>query len=508
MTEGKALPGILAEIVAGNLAGLEELRARARELEKASSQAPPCRSFVRALRRPGSVALIAECKRSSPGAGPIRPGLDPARLASAYASGGAACLSVLTDSEFFGGSAADLRAARSAVGLPVLRKDFTLDPLHLLEARAMGADAVLLIVRILPEPQLADLFREATDLGMDVLVEVHDDRELDRALELGAGLVGINNRDLSSFTTSLDTTLALVDRVPDDVTLVSESGIAGADDVAVLGRHGVDAVLVGESLLRARDPAEAAMAMSGIPIQERRTGRADGRPRPNTAGAVALKVCGLQRRQDALLAERLGASFAGVILSDGYARSVEPDEAARILTGTSLKRVAVVVDEPAEEVARRASRLGADVVQLHGEEDPAEFAALARKDGWTLWKGVRADSPSRLQVAVERYGGIVDGFVVEGRLEGVAGGGGATLGLDPGELREILPPDATFVLAGGLAPDSVAQRAEVFAPDVVDVSSGIERAPGGKDAGLLREFAGRLFADHASVTIHNSLLLR
>ena len=251
-------------------AELGPLRARARELEKAAGEAPPVRDFRSAVVRPGRVSLIAECKRRSPGAGPIRLDLDPAELTSGYEGAGASALSVLTDEPFFGGSVGDLGAVRRATTIPILRKDFTLDPLHVLEARAAGADAVLLIVRILDDPTLALLHADAHGLGLGVLVEVHDAAELDRALEVGADLIGINNRDLATFTTDLATTERLLQRLPADVAVVSESGIRTRADVERLGAAGVDAILVGESLLRADHPAEAARSLAGVAKVARR----------------------------------------------------------------------------------------------------------------------------------------------------------------------------------------------------------------------------------------------
>jgi len=245
------------------------LRPRADELEARAAAAPPPRGFREALASPDRVSLIAECKRRSPGAGPIRMDLDPVELTRGYERAGASAVSVLTDSDYFGGSGADLEAVRAGTSLPVLRKDFTIDPLHVVEARAMGADAVLLIVRILSDRMLADLHAQATRLGMSVLVEVHDRGELQRANAIGADLIGINNRDLSIFKTELATTLTLIDDVPDHALVVSESGIRGPEDVARLGDAGVDAILVGESLLKAPDPEAAARAMVGARRMER-----------------------------------------------------------------------------------------------------------------------------------------------------------------------------------------------------------------------------------------------
>ena len=265
-----SLPGILAEIVDTKRSELRALRARRAELEAKLDAARPVRDFHAALAEPDAVSLIAECKRRSPGAGDIRTGLDPAGLTRGYEAAGAAALSVLTDAEYFGGSLDDLRSVGSATSLPVLRKDFTIDPLHVIEARVGGADAILLIVRILDDAALRSLHAEATGLGMSVLVEVHDQRELDRALAIEAPIVGVNNRDLATFATELDTTLRLLEHVPDHVVVVSESGIRSRADVERLGAEGVDAVLVGESLLKADDPAEAARSLVGVPNRSRR----------------------------------------------------------------------------------------------------------------------------------------------------------------------------------------------------------------------------------------------
>ena len=259
-----SLPGILAEIVSTKWAELEKLRLREKELEFAAALAPPPRDFQSVISTPDVVALIAECKRRSPGAGQIYPGLDPVTLTQVYEDAGAAALSVLTDEEYFGGSTKDLIAVKSATTIPILRKDFTLDPLHVLEARAAGADAVLLIVRILSDELLRCLFFEAEQLGMSVLVETHDRNELRRAVELGAKIIGINNRDLSTFRSDLRTTLELLDEVPDEVVVVSESGIRSAEDVRLLGDEGVDAILVGEALLRSPDSKVATAAMSSV----------------------------------------------------------------------------------------------------------------------------------------------------------------------------------------------------------------------------------------------------
>lgn len=260
-----ALPGILASIVATKREELGALRPHRADLERAARDAPAPRDFAGALRAGPHVALIAECKRRSPGAGPIRPDLEPARMAATYASANASALSVLTDAVYFGGGLDDLRAARAAAPLPALRKDFTIDPLHVLEARAAGADAILLIVRILDDEALRELGTLARDLGMAVLVEAHDAAEVERALASGARIVGINNRDLATFRTELDTTLRLVASIPAEVAVVSESGIRTAEDVGLLASAGADAILVGETLLRAEDTSAITRSLAGVP---------------------------------------------------------------------------------------------------------------------------------------------------------------------------------------------------------------------------------------------------
>ena len=229
---------------------LEERKARVSGAELGRiTPLPARRSFTGALRAPG-VSIIAEVKRRSPSKGPIRPDLLVAPLVAAYQAGGAAAISVLTESDHFGGSLDDLGAAASSTSLPLLRKDFVIDPYQIHEARAHGASAVLLIAALLDDHEVRLLSDLATQLGLDVLLEVHDVTEMARALDLGAALIGINNRDLRTFEVSLETSLRLAELVPAGALLVSESGIERRADVERLAAAGVDAVLVGESLLR------------------------------------------------------------------------------------------------------------------------------------------------------------------------------------------------------------------------------------------------------------------
>ncbi|QDW66372.1 indole-3-glycerol phosphate synthase TrpC [Luteimonas granuli] len=266
-------PDVLARILARKLEEVAERSARTPRaaLRARLADAPAPRGFAAALEAKiaaGHAAVIAEVKKASPSKGVIREDFDPAAIARSYEAGGAACLSVLTDVDFFQGADDYLRQARAACPLPVLRKDFVVDGYQIDEARMLGADCVLLILAGLDDARLHDLCAQALELGMDVLAEVHDAREFERALRLPpvdgrAPLLGVNNRDLRSFEVSLDTTLALKTLAPEGRRLVTESGVMTADDVALLRGAGVDAFLVGEAFMRADDPGAALRGMFG-----------------------------------------------------------------------------------------------------------------------------------------------------------------------------------------------------------------------------------------------------
>ena len=253
----------LDEIVEAHRAAAARDRRDLGALVEAAHSGGEPRDFAEALRGAG-LAVIAEIKRRSPSKGALAPpDLDPALLAKAYEEGGAGCLSVLTDVEHFGGSPDDLARARAAVELPVLRKDFTVDPRDVCDARLMGADAVLLIAAVLADDELALFHSLAHELGLDALVEVHDEPELDRALEVGATLIGVNQRDLFTFEVDHDRALRMAGVMPAGVIKVAESGLRGADDARRLRDAGYDAVLVGEHLVTAADPGAAIRALRG-----------------------------------------------------------------------------------------------------------------------------------------------------------------------------------------------------------------------------------------------------
>ena len=253
---------VLDQIVLRKRAELVASRALVKEEELAKRKAPKRRGFRQALiaKKP---AIIAEVKKASPSAGVISEDFDPVETAGRYEEAGAACLSVLTDKQFFQGSLDDLFEARTSVGIPVLRKDFTLDRYHLLEASAHGADCVLLIVAALSDLELSELMNAAKEMDLDVLVEVHNEAELDRALRVGPDLIGVNNRDLKTLEVSLETSIRIAPRIPEGIVAVSESGIRSADDIKCLMDVGYSAFLVGESLMRQDDPGAGLARLLG-----------------------------------------------------------------------------------------------------------------------------------------------------------------------------------------------------------------------------------------------------
>jgi indole-3-glycerol phosphate synthase len=263
-------PTILTRIVAHKRTEVEARQARLSlaEVQDRLADASQPRGFVRVLQQrvaAGDAAVIAEVKKASPSKGVIRPDFDPVAIAKSYAAAGAACLSVLTDEQFFQGHDDYLRAVRAAVDLPVLRKDFLIDPYQVYESRMIGADCVLLIAAVLKADEMADLYGMARSVGLDVLIEVHDATELDRALALQPELIGINNRNLHTFETSLETTYQLLPSIPEGTLVVTESGIHNREQVQAMRARDVHSFLVGEAFMRESDPGAALQALfSGV----------------------------------------------------------------------------------------------------------------------------------------------------------------------------------------------------------------------------------------------------
>jgi indole-3-glycerol phosphate synthase / phosphoribosylanthranilate isomerase len=378
--------------------------------------------FRAALAGPG-LAAVAEVKRRSPSAGDLRPDADPARLAAEFAGAGAAAVSVLVD-ERFGGSPADLRAARAATALPLLAKGFFRDEGQLLQLKQAGADAVLVILRDLDDARAKALLGHSAALGLDVLVEAHDEDELRRAVALGAEIVGVNARDLSTFEIDRRRQLELVARLRDhDCVVVAESGVWTRAQGAAAELAGADAILVGSALMRARNPATKLRELLSRPL---------------------VKVCGLTRQEDVDVAIDAGADLLGFILVEG-----SPRRAADILDVPDDRlSVAVFVGKPQEA--------GADLVQVY----EAEAGRVRGRDAVLLRDG-------------ERVALVVDLPWDE---------------QDPLHLQRAVEVEGRVMLAGKLGPDNVREAVRAVRPWAVDAASRLERRPGVKDHAKVRAF--------------------
>ena len=432
--------GVLAEIAARKRIDVDQ-----RLVGTTHDPEPTTRSLRAALARPGARFLM-EVKKASPSG--HRSGFTVEEAVSAYAPL-ADAISVLTDEPFFSGSLGDLRTVRSRFDGPILAKDFIVDPRQVAEARLHGADAVLVILAMLDDSESASIMAEANRLGMDVIVEVHDETELDRALALDAAIVGINNRDLRTLKTDLAVTERLVERVPDGRLVISESGIRDRGDVERLAPS-VDAFLVGSSLMASPDIAQAARTL--------------------VHGHV--KICGLMREEDASFAASSGATHAGLIFAEASKRRVggnASDIAAAARRG-GAKTVGVFQDQDAALVAATANDLGLDAVQLHGSETELNELKDRLPENCEIW----AASPVGSEVTPERNG--ADRIVYDTQKDGRTGGTGETFDWSLLKGRPALP--AAFI-AGGIGPSN-ARAAQQIGSYGIDVSSGVESEPGMK----------------------------
>ena len=450
--------GILGEIVRCKRAEVAERLGAATAAELRGRAQPTRRSLAAALAGPGA-RFIMEVKKASPSAGMIARNRDAATQAAAY-DGVAAAVSVLTDTPFFGGTLDDLRAVRRVFAGPILAKDFIVDPRQVAEARLHGADAVLVLLSLLDDRETTRVMAEARSLGMDVLVEAHDEAEVRRAVALGAAIIGINNRDLRTLEVDLATTERLAPLVPRDRLLVSESGIACRADVERLAPH-ADAFLVGTALMRAARPAQAARAL------------AFGR----------VKVCGVRDPHDADAAALHGALHVGLVLVPNTPRAVtaaEAEPAAEAARRRGAAVVGVFRNEKLMQVARTAQRLGLDAVQLHGEEDGAYIRGLRTllPHDVEIWA---AGAVGR-EVPAPRPG--ADRMLFDTRVGTRSGGTGIAFDWSRVRGRREL---GAALLAGGLRPDNARAAARVGA-GALDGGSGVEMAPGRKDARKLSLF--------------------
>lgn len=414
-----------------------------------------------ALRAPDT-NIIAEFKRASPSLGTIRAEARIDAIIPAYESAGACAISVLTEPRFFRGSLDDLREARALTRLPILRKDFILSESQIDEAALVGADAILLIVAILSKEELQRLCSYAEDqIGIDALVEVHDAVEMQRAVDSGANIIAVNNRDLRSFTTTLRTSEELAPLAPADATLVSESGIASAADIARLTRCGYDGFLVGESLMRADSPGAALRSLR--------------------AASPRVKVCGITTVADARLCGDLGVDMIGLNFCPGSKRCISPEVARAIIENMrpeypALKFIGVF----ANQSVAIARELALDGVQLHGDESP-EFVRTVNAP--FVIKALRVNEDYSAANA-EHY--QCDAILLDSYSAILRGGSGESF--DWWIAIQTKDKLKRLLLAGGLTSDNVANAIATVAPFAVDVCSGVEDAPGRKDPEKLRRF--------------------
>ncbi len=466
--------GVVREIAARRLADVRlELDALGRVgLRTAVHAAPPPRPVAARLAAPG-LHLIAEVKRRSPSAGELAADDDAVTRARAYAAGGAAAISVLCEPHWFGGSVDDLRAVRAAVSVPVLAKEFVVDPRQLDLLRGAGADLVLLLAVLHPPKRLARLVAAARDLGLEPLVEAHDARELDAALASGARLIGINNRNLRTLDVDPERSVALRDSVPGDRLAIAESGVRDAATIARWRATGFDAALVGEALMRAGDPAVAARAFVAA-------GRDPADP-VASARAPMVKICGVTDADGALSAVRAGADAVGLNFAPGTPRVLSIEEGvalARLVrdattAGTPPPRVVIVTaDLPAAEMARVIAAVNPDAVQLSGDEPPEALAAISRP----VWKAIKPRPGEPADEVVAQATAYLDAGAERILLDSAGGPhpGGSGLRVDPA-VAAAVAREIPVTLAGGLNPANVGEAMLAIPATGADVASGTDR---------------------------------
>jgi indole-3-glycerol phosphate synthase / phosphoribosylanthranilate isomerase len=509
------MPGILSEIVTRKRAAVARLRAdpasrdvRARAYAiRAKAQKHNLSRTLQSDR--AGVNIIAEFKRRSPSAGTIRDDLSAVDIATRYERGGACAISVLTDEEYFGGSILDLQAIRAITDLPLLRKDFIVDEIQIFEAAAAGADAVLLIVAALDDAPLTKLRAIAEDeLGLDALVEVHTAEEMRRAVSTGAKLIGVNNRDLRTFRTSLKTSERLIAEAPRDRVMISESGLQNADSLHRLQALGFRGFLIGEALMRAPDP-EAALREFVRGAGDQPSLQTSCRHRPvagvdrgltaHRAVATAksetqIKICGVTNVIDALLCVELGADMIGFNFYRKSPRYIEPTVARTILDNlqTTVCAVGVFVDADPAEVREIARTAGIRCVQLHGSATPQVCAELAQD--FRVIRALSTDARFEPQHAAAFADCDV---LVDAYHPHLRGGTGRTC--DWSAARGAAHYTRFLILSGGLNTRNVGRAIAAVMPHAIDVCSGVESAPGVKDHRAIQQFFSAVRAAERSL---------
>ena len=458
-------------------------------------------SLLRALEsNSGGVKIIAEFKRRSPSAGTIRSDLSATDVSTRYERGGACAISVLTDEQYFGGSILDLGAIRASTALPLLRKDFIIDEIQIYEAAAVGADAVLLIAAALDDGGLAKLRATAEDeLGLNAVVEVHTSEELRRGVKAGARIIGVNNRDLRTFQTSLETSERLIAEAPRDRIMISESGLQNPKSLRHLRSLGFRGFLIGEALMRAPDPEAAlrdfiAGAEDGRSLQTSCSHRPVAGPagfstahsavatadRPN---GIQIKICGVTTANDARACVELGADMVGFNFYPASPRYIEPAMVRRIVDVLPARTcaVGVFVDADTREIRKLAKTAGVRCVQLHGHTTPESCSELARE--FRVIRALSTDTQFEPEhaAAFTHCDVLIDAYHPELR-----GGTGQTC--DWSAARAAMRHTRFLILSGGLNAQNVDRAIAAVTPHAVDVCSGVESAPGVKDHRALEQF--------------------
>ena len=460
----------LDQIVTQTRADLERRKRQVplQEIQRLAVAQHVPRDLLEALRHgsKSSISLIAEVKRASPSKGMLAPQFDPVELARTYETNGAAAISVLTEPHFFLGSLDYLATIKQTVNVPVLCKDFIIDEYQVYEARAWGADAILLICAILDEAQLRQLLKVAHDLRMRCLVEVHTYEEARRAVEVGAVIIGINSRDLVTFQLNPNLMRELRPLIPGGSVVVAESGIHSRADARRLARYDVQAMLVGESLVISQDiAAQMRTLLQGA------------------NESVQVKICGIRTKDQLLTAMNAGADLIGMMFYESSPRYIQPREAKELLKTleegqTTSEIVGVFVNEEAEFINDIVEQVGLHVVQLHGDEPP-EFCKCIKRP---VIKGLRLKSMADLSV-VEDYE-VATWRIL---LDTPAVKWGGTGEMHDWNLARLVAQRMPILLAGGLTPENVAKAIRQVHPWGVDVSSGVE-INGNKDARKIRAF--------------------
>lgn len=440
---------------------------------------------------PGHVGVIAEIKKASPSKGDINIDLDPGAYAKKYTEAGACAISVLTEKHFFKGSLEDLKQVRRSTTLPVLRKDFTLSSYQIYEARAAGADAVLLITSILSREQLRDYTSLARELGMEPLVEIHSEWELDKAVFADARIIGINNRNLQTLKTDLNVSKRVVPFFTEHQIPVEASGISCPEDIQKGMASGIFNFLVGESIVRAKDTVDfiqslvkTTMDTPHPPTGEEKISPASTHKAVTKTNRPWVKICGLTSPSEALACADLGVNAIGVVFYPPSPRSVTPEQAKMISLAlpTHVTLTGVFVDETFEFIMERVKACSLKAVQLHGNENP-ELVKKLKETGVMVIKALFSSRTPGLQDA-ETYKNAT-ALLVEGG-KGLLPGGNAEAW--QWKLPDCKDKNRNMIVAGGLCVENIKDALHLTRPWGVDVSSGVESAPGKKDIARVMEF--------------------